>query len=198
MKKILIGAVLILNVGPAFAADQTLVCWYNEHAALTGTESAPASAEIGRVENSRRGGDKAFSYVISAKDGTACPNELPLGTTKAVTVPLVLQESASCTNDDVSVSDASVIGGSATVFRRSNGATEILVRLVGGAKPDTTYGFYLKCNRMLGTIKTDAKGDGNGSFDFTAQGIGPKVAFDLRPQDGAAGNTFQSLSVTHK
>lgn len=198
MKKLFLGAALLLNAGSAFAEDKPLICWYNDHAALTGADSAPANAVIGSVESTRREGDHAFSYVISAKDSTVCPNELPLGTKKALTVPLVRQDNANCTNDDVAITDASVTGGSATVFRRSNGATEIIVRLVGGTTPNTTYDFSLKCHHKLGSIKTDASGNGHGSFDFIAEDLGPNVAFDLRAEGAAAGNTFQSLRVPRK
>jgi len=197
MKKIVIVAALSLNAGSAIAQDQPLVCWYNEHAAFTQAEGAPATAQIGKVESTGQSGDRAFSYTISAIDGAACPNELPLGTKTAVTVPLVRQDYGSCTSDDVSANDPAAIGGSVTVFRRSNGATEVLAHLAGKTAPNTTYEFYLKCVRKLGTIRTDGNGRGDGSFDFPPNAAGSALAFDMYPEGAPSGNRYQSLPVSH-
>ena len=198
MKKILLCAAALVNAGPAFAEGQPLICWYNEHAALTGADSAPASAAIGKVENAGRSGDKAFSYIISAKDASFCPVELPLGARTAMTVPLVRQDAAACGKDNVSAGDAAVTGGSATVFRRSNGATEAALRLTGATKPNANYAVHLNCARKLGTIRTDDKGNGAGSFDFTPESAGSTFTLDIRPEGAPDENIFQSLHVTPK
>jgi len=198
MKKILLCAAVLLNAGPAFAEGQTLTCWYNDHAAFTGAESAPPDATIGKVENARRSGDNAFSYIISAKDGSFCPVELPLGVKTAKTVPLVRRDAAACAADNVSTSDSSVTGGSVTAFRRSNGATEVALHLTGATTPSTNYEVHLDCVRKLGTIKTDDKGNGAGSFDFTPDTAGQAFGLEIYPEGASAGNVFQSLQVTQK
>ena len=76
--------------------------------------SAPAGATIGSVVKAGSG-DKTYSYTISARDGTACPVQLPLSTTTAVTVALVRQDEGSCTNDNVADTGSAVVAGSATV-----------------------------------------------------------------------------------
>ena len=46
-------------------------------------------------------GDKTYNYTISARDGTACPVQLPLSSLTAVTVALVRQDEGSCGNENV-------------------------------------------------------------------------------------------------
>jgi len=196
MKTIAIFAAISLSAGSAFAQEHPLSCWYNEHAAFTGGDGGPPIASVGKVEKTGQSGDHAYSYVILAKDASACPKELPLGTKTAMTVPLVRQDNANCTNDDVSAREPAATGGSATVFRRSNGTTDVLVHLTGGVAPNTTYEFYLKCVRKLGSIRTDANGHGDGSFDFLPDTTGSTFAFDMYPEGAPLGSRYQSLRVT--
>lgn len=196
MKTIAIFAAISLSGGSAFAQEHPLFCWYNEHAAYTGADGAPPVASLGKVEKTGHSGDRAYSYVVSANDGTACPNELPLGTKTAMTVPLVRQDDANCTNDDVSAKERAATGGSVTVFRRSNGTTDVLVHLAGGASPNTTYEFYLKCIRKLGSVRTDGNGNGDASFDFLPETTGSTLAFDMYPQGAPSGSRYQSLRLT--
>lgn len=198
MKKILLCAAILFNASVACAEERPLVCWYNEHAGYTGAENAPANATVGKVENAGRIGDNAFSYIISAKDGSFCPVELPLGVKTAKTVPLVRRDAAACANDNVTMSDDSVTGGSVTVFRRSNGATEVALHLTGATTPSITYEVHLDCAHKLGTIRTDDKGEGAGSFDFRPDAAGEAFALEIYPEGAPAGTIFQSLQVTQK
>ena len=98
--KILTGAAVLTAGGPAFAENQPLTCWYNDHADFTSADRAAASATVGAVTK-YGSGDKTYNYTIMARDGTACPVQLPLSSLTAVTVALVRQEEGSCTNEDV-------------------------------------------------------------------------------------------------
>ncbi|WOJ90714.1 hypothetical protein RZS28_05335 [Methylocapsa polymorpha] len=199
MKKILIAAAAAaaIHAAPAVAEDQALVCWYNDDGAFASASGAPATAKMGAVERTGDSGGTAYSYVISARDGGACPYQVPLGTKSAKTVPLVRQDESNCTNDDVSSADAAVLGGSVTVFRASSQLTGVSVHLTGAA-PNATFRVKLKCDHQLGTVKTDAKGDGNATFDFVSNSVGPSYAFDISPELASAGNgnTFQSVKIT--
>jgi hypothetical protein len=189
-------AALAFNANAALAQNHPLSCWYNEHAGYAGSDNAPAAASIGKIEKTGKKGDHAYSYTISAKDGASCPIELPLGAKTATTVALVRKDDANCTNDKVSGDDPAAINGSVTIARRSNGTTDVFVHLAGGVAPNTAYGFYLKCVRKLGSVRTDANGKGNGSFDFLPGVAGSTFAFDMYPEGAPLGDRFQSLQVT--
>ena len=75
--KILTGAALLTAGGPAFAENQPLTCWYDDHADFTSADSAAAGATVGAVTK-YGSGDKTYNYTILARDGTACPVQLPL------------------------------------------------------------------------------------------------------------------------
>ncbi len=184
MRKLLFAAAgaAVFNAIPAFAQDQALICWYGDNGAFASAAAAPAGATLGAVARTGDSGGTAFSYVISARDGDACPYQVPLATKTAKTVALVRQDQSSCTNDDVNSADPAVLAGSITVFRASSVTTGVSVHLTGPTKPNTTYRVKLKCDRQLGTVRTDDKGVGNATFDFVNDGLGPSIAFDVAPE----------------
>ena len=153
-KNILTATVILPGAGTAFAQNQPLTCWYDDHADFTSADSAPAGATIGSVVKAKSG-DKAYSYTISARDGTACPVQLPLSTKTALTVALVRQDDGSCTNDNVADTGTAVLAGSATVSPETSTTSTAAIRLAG-TLPNTSYHVYLKCFRQLGIIRTDA------------------------------------------
>lgn len=195
MRKLLLGVMMVANAGVAFAGDQQFVCYYNGTADFTVVEKAPATAKVGEVGSAGYVGDKVYSYVISARDDTACPNQVPLGAKTATTVALVRQDSSNCTNDDVSAAEPAVLGGSVTIYRVSSRASGANMHLVGGS-PDTTYAVFVKCGEKLGTMKTDAQGHADRTFNFPLAGTGSAVAFELVPEGAAAGGKLQSVKVS--
>jgi len=129
-KSILTATVILPGAGTAFAQNQPLTCWYDDHADFTSADSAPAGATIGSVVKARSG-DKTYSYTISARDGTACPVQLPLATKTATTVALVRQDDGSCTNDNVADTGSAVLAGSATVSPETSATSTAAIRLAG-------------------------------------------------------------------
>jgi hypothetical protein len=192
-KNILTATVILPDAGTAFAQNQPLICWYNDHADFASADSAPAGATIGSVAKAGSG-DKTYSYTILARDGTACPVQLPLSTTTAVTVALVRQDEGSCTNDNVADTGSAVVAGSATVSRNTSTTFTAAIRLAG-TTPNTSYHVYLKCFRQLGMIRTDAGGNAGRTFDFPADAGGPVIAFELSPEGAPPGTKLQSLAV---
>jgi hypothetical protein len=192
-KSILTAMVILPGAGAAFAENQPLTCWYNDHADFTSADRAPAGATIGSVVKAESG-DKTYSYTISARNGTACPVQLPLSTTTAVTVALVRQDEGSCTNDNVADSDSAVLAGSATVSPETSTTSTAAIRLVG-AMPNTSYHVYLKCFRQLGMIRTDAAGNAGRTFEFPTDAVGTVIAFELIPDGAPPGPKLQSLPV---
>jgi hypothetical protein len=192
-KNILTATVIFPGAGTAFAQNQPLTCWYDGHADFTSADRAPASATIGSVVKAKSG-DKSYSYTISARDGTACPVQLPLATTTAVTVALVRQDEGSCTNDNVADTGTTVLAGSATVFRETSTSSVAAIRLAG-TTPNTSYHVYLKCFRQLGMIRTDAAGNAGRTFDFPTDAVGSIIAFEISPEGAPQGTKLQSLSV---
>ncbi|MGA7385945.1 MAG: hypothetical protein WBW81_15020 [Methylocella sp.] len=192
-KTILTAAVILPGAGAAFAQNQPLTCWYNGHADFTSADSAPAGATIGSVMKADSG-DKTYSYTILARDGTACPSQLPLGTTTAATVALVRRDDGSCTNDNVADTGSAVLAGSATVSPDTSTTSTAAIRLAG-VSPNTSYHVYLKCFRQLGMIRTDAQGNAGRTFDFPTDAGGPVIAFELSPEGAPPGTKLQSLSV---
>ncbi len=192
-KSILTATVILPGAGAAFAQNQPLTCWYNDHADFTSADSAPAGATIGSVVKADSG-DKTYSYTISARDGTACPVQLPLSTTSAVTVALVRQDEGSCSNENVVDNGSAAIGGSVTVSPESSIATIAGIRLVG-VSPNTSYRIFLKCVRQLGTLRTDASGNAGRTVDFPTDAAGAVYAIELFPEGAPAGSKLQSLSL---
>jgi hypothetical protein len=192
-KSILTATVILLSAGAAFAQNQPLTCWYNDHADFTSADSAPAGATIGSVVKADSG-DKTYSYTISARDGTACPVQLPLATHTATTVALVRQEEGSCTNDNVGDTASAVVGGSVTVSFETSSTSTAGIRLAG-VSPNTSYRIFLKCFRQLGTLRTDASGNAGRTVDFPTDAAGAVYAFEIFPEGAAApGTMLQSLS----
>ncbi len=148
-KSILAAAAVIPVAGAAFAQNKPITCWYNDHADFTSADSAPAGATIGSVVKASSG-DKTYSYTISARDGMACPVQLPLSTSTALTVALVRQDDGNCTNDNVADTGSAAVVGSVTVFPETSTTSTAAIRLAG-ASPNTSYRIFLKCFRQLGT-----------------------------------------------
>jgi hypothetical protein len=192
-KNILTATMILPGAGAAFAQNRPLTCWYGDHADFTSADSAPAGATIGSVVKAGSG-DKTYSYTISARDGTACPVQLPLSTTTAVTVALVRQDEGSCTNDSVADTGSAVVAGSATVFHDTSISSTAAIRLVG-MSPNTSYHVYLKCFRQLGMMRTDADGNAGRTFGFPAEAGGPVIAFEISPEGAPPGTKLQSLAV---
>jgi hypothetical protein len=191
-KQILTGAAILAAAGPAFAQNQPLTCWYNDHADFTSADSAASDATVGAVVK-YGSGDKTYSYTISARDGTACPVQLPLSTLTAVTVPLVRQDEGSCSNETVVDNGSVPVGGSVTVSRASEESSTAGIRLVG-LSPNTSYRVFLKCVRQLGTLRTDDAGNAGRTVDFATDSAGQVYAFEISPEGAAPGTKLQSLS----
>ncbi|MDQ6868580.1 MAG: hypothetical protein M3178_09305 [Pseudomonadota bacterium] len=192
-KNILTATVIVLSAGAAFAQNQPLTCWYNDHADFTSADSATAGATIGGVAKAGSG-DKAYSYTISARDGTACPVQLPLATKTATTVALVRQDEGGCTNDNVADTGSAVVAGSATVSRETSTTSTAAIRLAG-TTPNTSYHVYLKCFRQLGMIRTDAAGNAGRTFEFPTDAVGAVIAFEISPEGAPPGTKLQSLAL---
>lgn len=195
LRHLLLGVTIVANAEVAFAQDQTFVCYYNSSADFTVVEKAPPSSKVGTVSSVGYTGDKVYSYVVSARDDSACPNQVPLGAKTATTVALVRQESTSCTNEDVSGAEPAVLGGSVTIYRVSSRASGVNVHLVGAA-PDRTYVVFVKCGERLGTMKADAKGRADRTFNFSLAGNGAGPAFEIVPEgETTAGSKLQSVKI---
>jgi hypothetical protein len=189
--KILTSVAVLTAAGPAFAQNQPLTCWYNDHADFTSADSAAADATIGAVTK-YGSGDKTYNYTISARDGTACPIQLPLSSLTAVTVALVRQDEGSCGNETVVDSGAAPVSGSVTVARATEESSTAGIRLVG-LSPNTSYRILLKCVRQLGTLRTDDKGNGGRTVDFPNRAVANVYAFEIAPEGDAPGTKLQSL-----
>jgi hypothetical protein len=189
---ILTGAAVLAAGGPAFAENQPLTCWYNDHADLTSADRAAAGATVGSVTK-YGSGDKTYNYTSLARDGTACPVQLPLSSLTAVTVALVRQDDDSCGNENVVDSGSAVVAGSVTVARATEESSTAGIRLVGLA-PNTSYRILLKCVRQLGTVRTDADGNAGRTVDFPNSAPGPVYSFEISPEGDSTGNKLQSLS----
>jgi hypothetical protein len=106
---------------------------------------------------------------------------------------LVRQDSSDCGNSTVNDNDPSRRGGAITITQTPAGATTANVEIFHGT-PNTSYNFYWKCQRQLGTIQTDGSGGGTGSFQFQAT-AGQPLTFDMYPDGAPAGNKFQSMPI---
>lgn len=195
MKRIFLCSALALCAAPALAENQPLTCHYDGRGDLTSAETAPAGSTVGSVERAGWMSD-GYTYIISAKDGLACPGQVPLGTKTALTVPIVRQPALSCATN-ASAGDAAVLGGSVTVFHAPGHAIAVTVRMNGGATPNTKYKFSVNCEHVLGAVQTDAQGNGDARFSFVETEVGPSFALGLAA-DEPAGDTFQSLALVLK
>lgn len=193
LRKTLPAILMGLTPAAAFAQNVPLTCWYNDHADFTSASPAESGATVGSVEKSGKG-DKTFSYTIAARDGTACPVQLPLSTKTALTVALVRADGGSCSNDSISDAPPTPLGGSVTVSRETENTTLAGIKLAGAA-PNTSYRIFLKCVRQLGTLRTDADGNGGRTVSFNTELAGPSYAFEVYPDEGAAGTRLQSLTL---
>lgn len=192
-KSILAAAAVIPVAGAAFAQNKPITCWYNDHADFTSADSAPAGATIGSVVKASSG-DKTYSYTISARDGMACPVQLPLSTSTALTVALVRQDDGNCTNDNVADTGSAAVVGSVTVFPETSTTSTAAIRLAG-ASPNTSYRIFLKCFRQLGTLRTDASGNAGRTVDFPTDAGGAVIAFEISPDGAPPGTKLQSLAI---
>ncbi len=178
---------------PAFAENKPLTCWYNSTGDFTSATPATA-AEVGNVKRTGSG-EKAYSYTISAREGTACPVQLPLSTEKtALTVALVRQDSESCSNDNVSDAGQAPVKGSVTVFPVTYNTMSAGVKLAG-VSPNTTYRVFLKCVRQLGQLRTDAEGNGGRTFNYLTETASPSYGFEIIPDGAEAASKLQSLTL---
>jgi len=191
--KIFSPAVILLLSGiPALAGNKPLTCWYDAGADFTSATPAASGATIGSVEHSGSG-DRTYSYTISARDGTACPVQLPLSTLTAETVALVRQDDDSCTNEKVSDAGEAVLGGSVTVSRETEHTNTAGIKLAG-VTPNATYRIFLKCGRQLGSLRTDAGGNAGRTVDFSTDALGPAYAFEIVPDGAGQANKLESLT----
>ena len=192
-KNILTATVILPGAGTAFAQNQPLTCWYNDHADFTSADSAPAGATIGSVVKAAA----ATRHIPTRfRRGTA-----PLVRSSSrsrrrprVTVALVRQDEGSCTNDNVADTGSAVLAGSATVSPETSTTSTAAIRLAG-TTPNTSYHVYLKCFRQLGMIRTDADGNAGRTFDFPTDAVGPVIAFEIFPEGAPPGTKLQSLPV---
>jgi hypothetical protein len=143
---------------------------------------------------SRGAATRLYSYIISARDGTACPVQLPLSTETALTVAVVRQDSEICSNDNVSDAGQAPVAGSVTVFAATVNSMTAGVRLVG-VSPNATYRVFVKCGKQLGALRTDAEGNGGRTFNYLTDSLSPAYAFEIAPDGAEAGSKLQSLSL---
>lgn len=135
-------------------------------------------------------GATAISFVASAQKPIGPPTPLIGPNVEAY---LIRQNSSDCTNSNVNANNPSLIGGTAFVVRGDDGNTTVKVAIT--ASPNTTYNFYLKCVKQLGTIVTQDEGEGNGMFQFPTNSVGSVYGFDMYPNGSPPGNIFQSVQV---
>lgn len=192
-RKILAALAIFSGPAPALAENQTLTCWYNERADFTSASAAPGGS-VGAVAKAGSG-NKTYSYTITARDGSACPVQLPLSTQSAVTVALIENDDSSCANENVMDTSSATVGGSVTVSHATSQMTTAAIKLAGLA-PNTSYKIYLKCVRQLGSLRTDAGGSAGRTVDFMTETVGSKFAFEIYADGADQGPKFQSLTFS--
>ena len=138
---------------------------------------------------------RTIGTLVSAAfiGGYAFAQSGPASAQTATSVSMVLQDFSDCTNANVKDNGGGAPGGLVEILRNNDGTTSIKVGL--SATPLTSYNFFLKCVRQLGTITTDEDGAGAGIFTIPAGGVGQVFAFDMYPNGAPAGNKFQSVQV---
>jgi hypothetical protein len=134
----------------------------------------------------------ALSISASAQTTNLSPWANP-GTAGGVSVGLIQQDQSDCTNTTVKDDPNRTRGGEIWVTRGSDGNTTVNVAMT--VTPNTTYNFYLKCVRQLGTIQTGDEGIGMATFIFATSSVGSTFAFDMYPDGAPSGNKFQSVTV---
>jgi hypothetical protein len=105
---------------------------------------------------------------------------------------LIRQDFSDCGNSNVPA-DPTRDGGNISITQTPAGATTATVEVTRGT-PNTTYDFYWKCQRQLGSIRTDGNGFGQGHFEFQAP-PNQILTFDMYPDGAPAGNKFQSTPI---
>ena len=108
---------------------------------------------------------------------------------------LVRQDQSDCTNTTVPSGDSPNVRGVLTLSRGNDGNTTVKLAMTVSA--NTTYHFYLKCVRELGTITTGDEGTGFATFTFPTNSAGATYAFDMYPAGAPLGNKFQSMTVKY-
>jgi hypothetical protein len=108
---------------------------------------------------------------------------------------LIRQDQSDCTNTTVPGGDSPNVEGTLSLSRGNDGNTT--VKLAMTVSPNTTYHFYLKCVRELGTITTGDEGTGFATFVFPTNSTGATYAFDMYPAGAPLGNKFQSATVNY-
>jgi hypothetical protein len=107
---------------------------------------------------------------------------------------LVRQDSSDCTNTTVPSGDSPNVGGNVWLTRDpATGNTTVKIAMT--ASPNTTYNFYLKCVKQIGSITTGEEGEGFGEFTFPTGSVGSTYGFDMYPNGAPSGNKFQSVTV---
>jgi hypothetical protein len=106
---------------------------------------------------------------------------------------LIRQDFSDCGNSNVTNADPTRDGGNISITQTPSGATTATVEVTRGT-PNTTYDFFWKCQRQLGSIQTDANGFGMGHFEFQAP-PNQILTFDMYPDGAPAGNKFQSTPI---
>jgi hypothetical protein len=106
---------------------------------------------------------------------------------------LIRQDFSDCGNSNVNNSDPTRDGGNISITQTPAGDTTATVEITRGT-PNTTYDFYWKCQRQLGSIRTGADGSGFGHFEFQAP-PNQILTFDVYPDGAPAGNKFQSTPI---
>lgn len=106
---------------------------------------------------------------------------------------LVRQDFSDCENRNVNLNDPNLVRGTIGAVRNDGGSLSVKVGITGTV--NTSYNFYLKCVRQLGTIKTDDEGSGVEVFEIPAGDVRPIITFDMYPNGAPAGNKFQSTQV---
>lgn len=147
-----------------------------------------------------RSGRRAVVCVfVAASSGAAlaAPYEGGVGRrvwdSATVEATLVRQDQSDCTNSNVSANDPDKDRGIVIVNRLSDGTTQVKVGMT--VRPNTTYHFFLKCVRELGTIVTDDEGEGHAAFSFRTGEVGNVYGFDMYPTGPGLIDKYQSVQV---
>ena len=125
--------------------------------------------------------------------GVALAGGTPAAAQSMIAVSLVQQDASDCQNSNVSDDNGIKTSGVVYLSRNADGTTSVKVGMT--VKANTTYHFFLKCVRLLGDIKTDDEGIGEGIFAFATNSVGNVFAFDMYPEGAPAGNKYQSVQV---
>jgi hypothetical protein len=106
---------------------------------------------------------------------------------------LVRKDASECSGSDVPNVDSPLVGGNVLVTRLGDGTTSVKIAMT--AKPNTTYQFFLKCVRVLGSITTDEEGAAIVTFAYPTNFVGNAYAFEMHPEGAPPENRYQSAQV---